>query len=108
MKSLCLITMLAQLIVQMPDKGVSAINFTLTGSDVVDVQCSGLDKVCDWNRVDSKTCHVVIYGGKRKLTNKDVLSIRGYQTLAQVKMVNVVASSPEAEAITIANMYRRG
>ena len=82
MKSLYLITMLAQLIVQMPDKGVSALDFTLTGFDVYSIDCSALDKVCDWNKVDSKTCHIIIYGGKRKLTNKDVLKIRGYQTLA--------------------------
>jgi hypothetical protein len=97
-----------QLIVQMPEKGVTAINFTVTGFDVTDVLCSALDKVCEWNRVDSKTCHIIIYGGKRKLTNDDVVKISGYQTAKDIKMTNVVASDENANQINIVNRYKRG
>ena len=108
MKAIYLITMLMQLIVQMPDKGVTAINFTVTGFDVTDVLCSALDKVCDWNRVDDKTCHIVIYGGKRKLTNKDVVKLSGYQTAKDIKLTNVVASDADAGNVVIVNRYKRG
>lgn len=100
--------MLMQLVIQMPDKGVTAINFTVTGFDVTDVLCSALDKTCDWNRIDNKNFHIVIYGGKRKLTNEDTISIKGYQTAREIKMVNVVASNADAEQVAIYNRYKMG
>ena len=108
MKSICLITLLAQLIIQMPDKGVTAINFTVTGFDVTDVLCSALDKQCEWNRVDNKTCHIIIYGGKRKLDNSDIVKISGYQTAKEIKIIDVVASDENANQINIVNRYKRG
>ena len=108
MKSIYLITLLAQLIIQMTDKGVTAINFTITGFDVTDVLCSALDKQCEWNSVDSKTCHIIIYGGKRKMTNKDVVKLSGYQTAKYVKLIDVVASDENANQVNIVNRYKRG
>lgn len=108
MKTLCLITLLMQFIVQMPDKGVSAINFTLTGIDVVEISSGIPGKIVDWNKSDNKTCHIVIYGGKRKLTNEDTITIKGYQTAKEVKMIDVVGSTPDGEQVGIYNRYKMG
>lgn len=107
MKSIYLITMLMTLFVQMPEKNVSALNLTISGFDVQEVTTGIPGKTVSWNRVDEKTCHIIIYGGKRVLTNEDRIEIKGYQTDDDVKMKYVTGASQEAEEIKIYNRYRR-
>ena len=107
MKSLLLISLLAQLLVQMPEKGISAINFTLTGFDVVSAEINAENKLLEYNRVDNKTTHFIVYGGKDLLTNNDTITISGYHTAKAVKMTNVVGTTPEAIKVDIYNRYKR-
>lgn len=109
MKSMLLVTMLMQLFIQMPDKGVSAINFTLTGFDVVAVTGELAEgKVLDWNRIDDKTTKFIIYGGRDVIDNSDMIRIDGYQTASSIKIKDCVGASPDAIAISIYNRYKRG
>lgn len=100
--------MLTQLIIEMPDKGVSAINFTLTGFDVVGVVPVVREgKVCDYNRITEKESKFIIYGGKDVLDNTDKLIVSGYQTAREVKIEDCTGASPEAERVDIFNRYYR-
>ena len=79
MKSIKLTTLPTQIIVQMPDKGISAINFTLVGFDVVGVVSVLREgKTCDYNRITDKETKLIVWGGKDVIDNADKLIITGY------------------------------
>ena len=101
--------MLMQLLIQMPDKGASAVNFTLTGFDVVSVESSVREgKIVDWNRIDDKTTKFIVYGlNQDVIDNSDTITVYGYQTERYIKMRDVSGASPDAEHISIVNRYRR-
>lgn len=97
-----------QLIIQMPEKGVSAINFTLTGFDVVGITEVLRDgKESDYNRISDDECKLIVYGGKEVLDNSDKLIITGYQTSREIKLTDVTGASPDAIKVDIYNRYKR-
>lgn len=109
MKSLILVLILQLLTVTLPvDKDIASMQFDVTGFDVQNAYGQLQEgKTLDWNRLSNKQSRFLIYGGQDLLGKDNKIVITGYQSLANVKLTNVIGASLEAEKVNITNRYEK-
>jgi len=111
MKSLLVTMLLQTLIITLPvGKDIAAIDFTLTGFNVVHAWSQLQDgKVMEYNVLDDKTAKFIVYGHSSDVIGKDnKIVVEGYQTASSVKVTDVTGASEEAVKVKISNRYNRG